>query len=86
MVFSQQNTQLKNTNSFFQEKKSPKKLTVYRIIEPNTLIKRVYKGKIYVKNTRKIHEGFETGSGSEARSRTRNYVKNVIRTINRLHS
>ncbi len=44
-------------------------------MQPNTLIKRVYKGKIYFTNIRKIHEGFETGSGSEARSRTRNYVK-----------
>jgi hypothetical protein len=35
-------------------------------MQPYTLRRRECKGKIYVKNSRKIHVGSETGSGSGA--------------------
>ncbi len=45
------------------KKYSPKKLISRHNEQPKTLTRQEYKGKIYVKNIRKNHVGFETGSG-----------------------
>ncbi len=58
------NAVFKNINSLSE--KFPKKLKSHQIMQPNTLIRREYKVKIYNKKE-KIHVGSETGSGSETK-------------------
>jgi hypothetical protein len=53
-------------DSFFVKKYFPKKFLSRHNMQPNTLTRREYNGKIYGKNILKNHVGYETGSGSEA--------------------
>ena len=50
-------------NSLLSEK-HPKKLISRHNMQPNTLTRREFKGKIYVQNIIKIQAGSKTGSGS----------------------
>jgi len=61
--FLNKNALLKNINSFY--KKFSKKLVIMCIMQPDTLTRRGYKEKIYVKHIRKVYVRHETGSGSE---------------------
>jgi len=62
MIFSTKMLNLKILNSCLSQKYSHQNLISRHNEQPNTLKRREYKGKIYIKNMKKMHVGSKTGS------------------------